>query len=98
MLACARDCRCFGGTMRVLTLGIVAVLGLTIAGCATGSSSNPPTPPTPPPPPAASLAVMAPKDGTTVLGEPVTISISASNLSDPTQLAVLLDGADITSR
>ena len=76
---------------------LAAVLSCAgLAGCA-GSSSNTP-PPTPPTPPSPTIAVTAPQNGSTVNGTPVTISITTKNVSDRSQLSVLLDGADITSQ
>ena len=78
--------------MWIFACGVVVALGLTIAGCATGTSSNPPTPPTP------KLVVSAPQNGATMNSEPVTISVTASNIDDPSKLSVVLDGVDITSQ
>src|SRR5580704_471278 len=81
--------------MRIFAGGVVVALGLTIAGCATGSNSNPPTPP--PTPPSPNIAVSAPQNGATVYGTPVTVSVTTANLPDASQLSVRLNGTDITS-
>ena len=86
--------------MRIHVLAAVLSCAVLV-GCGGGSSSNtpPPTPPpTPPSPPSPNLAVTTPKDGATVTALPITVSVTASNISDASQLSVLLDGADITSR
>lgn len=80
--------------MRIFAGGVVVALGLTIAGCATSSSSNPPAPPDPPSP---NIAFSAPQNGATIYGTPVTVSITTANLSDASQLSVRLNGTDITS-
>ena len=81
--------------MRVYISGVFLALGLTIAGCSAGTSSNPPTPPTPPSP---NIVVTAPHDGATIYGTPVQVSVTAANLSNASQLSVRLNGTDITSK
>jgi len=81
--------------MRVFVLGLIVTLGLTLVGCSTGTSSNPPTPPDPPTP---KLTVTAPEDGSTTPSEPVTISVNAANIDDTGKVSVLLNGVDLTAR
>jgi hypothetical protein len=80
--------------MRVFARVAATALGLTIAGCASGSGSNP----TPPTPPAPTFAVTSPQDGSTVYGTPLTVSIHSQNVPDPAQLLVRLDGVNIASQ
>ncbi len=68
---------------------------LALAGCGSSSSVNPPPAP---PAPQPSLSVISPADNATVRGVPVNLSVSATNLSDLSQLAILLNGSDITSK
>jgi hypothetical protein len=83
--------------VRVLRFAMLGVLCVFI-GCSSGTSPAPPDPPTPPAPPAPVLSVVSPANGSTVSGDSVTISVSAQNVSDPTQVSVLVNGVDSTAK
>jgi len=77
---------------------VITMIALVVTGCASNSNSSSDNPPTPPAPPAASVAVTSPQNGAVVYKTPVTISISTKNVSDASQIAVLLGGIDISAK
>ena len=76
------------------TLWTIPVFCLVwLVGCG-GANSNP----SPPAPPQPNLSVASPADNSTVVGLPVQITVTATNVTDASQVGVLLNGADITSQ
>ncbi len=76
--------------IRTFVLALCLACMAACAGCGGNSGGSPP-----PPQPQTSLSIVAPADNSTVSG-PVNIDVSATNVSDTSQVRVLLNGSDVT--